>query len=134
MIEELILENYVHHLDGVQSGVSYYGSALSLESETAIKHYFSFENELDVETLEITVDGKVVIPIKNGSYYEIKVPDIPSQKLGESYEVKVGGITLDYGVFSYGALIMKKDDSYVALKNTIKAMYTYNQAAIEYMK
>ncbi len=131
LVEALDLSEYAYSIEGEQEGVSFYGAILSLKSETAIKLYFDFENEADVETLAITVDGKAVKPEKNGKHYEIKISDIPANSLGEMHEIKVGNLTLNYGAFSYGNVAM--GTSKENLKNTIKAMYAYNQAAIEYL-
>lgn len=132
VLPDVDFSGYAHTIEGEQEGVAYYGSAISLKSETAIKHYFYFENEADAKTLEITVNGEKVTPVKNGSYYEIKVSDIPAHKLHEMYEVKVGSITLNYGVFSYCAAAMS-NASNENLKNVGRALYAYNQAAIEYI-
>lgn len=124
------LTEYQHTLEGEQEGVSYYGSSLVLMSETSVKHYFYFENEEDVETLEITVDGEKVTPVKNGGYYEIKISDIPAHRLQKMHEIKVGGITLKYGAFSYGLIAMNGTKE--NLKNTVRALYAYNREALVY--
>ncbi len=61
--------------------------------------------------------------IEGGGLYELKISDIPAHKLSDIYEIKVGGLTLEFGVFSYGynAMSGTKD----TLKNVVKAMYAY---------
>ena len=78
----------------------------------------------------MTVNGQPVTAVKNGSYYEIKISDIAAHQLGNMYEIKVGGLTLSYGVFSYGNKAMSSSNE--NLKNTIKALYSYYQAAVTY--
>lgn len=81
------------------SPIAYYGSSLVLRSETAIRHYFSVdENQLQSEgrTLEDYTflcegpDGEFELtPAPNGSFYYVEIPNIPSAKLGETYTVRV---------------------------------------------
>lgn len=130
LLPEVDFSSYAHTTEGEEAGVTYYGSAISLKSETAIKHYFYFENEENIPT--ITVNGEEVTPVKNGGYYEVKVSDIPAHKLHETYEVKIGGFTLNYGVFSYCYAASSKatDQSLIDVAN---ALHAYNQAAINYI-
>ncbi len=91
-------------LEGEEEGITYYGTALSLETELAFKHYFIIDESVDVESLEITCDYPVTLR-KNGNLYELIISDIPAHKMGEgSLKVSLGGITLDYTIYSYGAL------------------------------
>ena len=91
-------------LEGEETGVTYYGTALSLETELAFKHYFIIDESVDIQNLEITCDYPVTLK-KNGSFYELIISDIPAHKMGEgSLKVSLGGITLDYTIYSYGAL------------------------------
>ncbi|MBQ8572329.1 MAG: hypothetical protein IJ451_02545 [Ruminococcus sp.] len=114
---------------GKEAGVSYYGSRLSLESETAIKHYFCIEDEANIP--EFKVNGVQVAAKKKGSYYEVKVSDILANNLNNEVVVTVGGFTLNYNAFSYGYLVMQGTDT--ELKNVVKALYAYNEAADAYM-
>ncbi len=91
-------------LEGEESGVTYYGTALALETELAFKHYFIIDESVDVDSLEISCVYPVALK-KNGSYYELVISKIPAHKMGEnSIKVTIGGITLDYTIYSYGAL------------------------------
>ncbi len=91
-------------LEGEETGVTYYGTALSLETELMFKHYFIVDESVDVESFEITCDYPTTLK-KNGNFYELIISDIPAHKMGEnSLKVAFGGITLDYTIYSYGAL------------------------------
>lgn len=131
LVETLDLSEYAFTTEGEQAGVGFYGAALSLESETAIKLYFSFDSEVDVENLEITVNDTAVEAKKNGKYYEVKISDIPANALDKAYVVKVGEYTVNYSVFSYGNLAMNTNKD--SLKNMVKAMYAYNQISKGYV-
>lgn len=125
--EDLVLGNYAYTLAGSEEGVSYRGSTLSLKSETAINHYFTVAEGVDVDALEVTVNGEPASLAKKGEDYVLKIEDIMAQNLDDNFTVQVGGITLEYGAFSYGntALGTSKD----TLKNLIRAMYIYNREA-----
>ena len=132
LVSDLDLSAYASTVSGEESGVSFYGGTLSLKSETAIKLYFEIDSSVDVDTLPITVNGENAEVTKNGKYYELKISDIPAHKLQEMYEVKVGGLTVNYGAFSYGNIAMGTDKD--VLKNTIKTLYAYNLAALDYLR
>ena len=130
VLADVELSKFDYKISGDQQGVSYYGSKLTLESETAIKHYFFIEDEENIPT--ITVNGTEIKAKKSGSFYEIKIADILAHNLDEDVVVKVGDLTLDYNAFSYGYLAMQSDDA--SIQNVIKALFAYNQAADAYIK
>ena len=111
-----IFDYYVY---GSEEGVSFYGGALSLKSETAIKLYFVVDGEIP----EVTVDGEPYELKKNGTLYELKIADIPAHRLGDFFEVKVGGLTVEYSTFSYAYAVTDTDNE--ALKDVMNAMYNY---------
>ncbi|MBE6734853.1 MAG: hypothetical protein E7563_05895 [Ruminococcaceae bacterium] len=128
LVEKLDLSAYNAIVEGSEEGVTFYGGTLSLKSETAIKLYFMVEG--DVSALTVTVNGEETELVKNGNLYELKISDIPAHLLGAMYEVKIGGLTLNYGAFSYGQLAMGTDKT--ELKNAIKALYAYYEKAAYY--
>ncbi len=123
------LSGYKATIAGEEEGVSFYGSALSLKSETAIKLYFKVDG--DASLLDVTVNGEAYTLTKNGNLYEIKISDIPAHLLTKMYEVKVGGITITYGAMSYADTALSTDKS--GLKNAVKALCLYAQAAENYL-
>ena len=129
VLKDADLSEFSYQLTGKENGVYYYGSKLTLESETAIKHYFYIVNEDNIPVF--TVNGVNVEAVKKGDYYEVKITDILAQNLDAPVVVTVGGITLDYNAFSYGYLAMQGDNA--ELQNVIKALYAYNQAADAYL-
>lgn len=131
LLKDVDLSSYAYKLEGEQKGVTYDSSSLLLKSETSIKHYFNFKNPEDIENLTITVDGKPTVPTQNIDYYNIKVSDIPAHKLQNMYVVQVGDLYLSYGVFSYGYIALNYSEN-EALKDTVRALYAYNQEAVKY--
>lgn len=128
VLADVDLSDYAYTVSGEQAGLSFYGANLSLESETAIKLYFTIEG--DASTLDMSVNGTPVTAEKNGSYYVIKISDIAAHQLGNMYEIQVGGLTLRYGAFSYGNKAMSGSNE--KLKDTIRALYAYYMAAVDY--
>ncbi len=128
--ENLDLSAYKFTLTGSEESIGYYGSSLSLKSETAIKHYFTAHDGVDISSLTVTVNGEDAELVQSGDKYVLMIDDILAQNLDDNFMVQVGGITLNYGVFSYGnkALGTSKD----VLKNLVRAMYAYNAEAEVY--
>lgn len=129
--EKLYLGEYEYKCYGSEEGVVYYGSSLSLKSETSIKHYFEVKEGIDISSLIVTVNGEPAELVASGDKYILKVTDIPAQNLDDMFIARVGGITLNYGALSYGNTAMgtAKD----TLKNLVRAMYAYNLEAEAYI-
>ncbi len=119
--------DYGYTLTGKEEGVTYYGSRLTLEGETLIKHYFYITTDV---IPEITVNGEKVEAEKKGDLYEVVIDGIVAQDLDEKFELKIGGLTLDYNAFSYGKLAAQGEDA--MLINVMNALYAYNQVANQY--
>ena len=132
VLPEVDFSGYARIEEGEQKGVSYYGASMSHRSTTAITLYYYFENPKDVETLDITVNGKKVIPQKNNSYYEIVIDGTPAQAYHLNHVVKIGGLTTYYNVFSYGASVQSSNNAPEKL-DLSKSMYVYNRELLEYM-
>ncbi|MBR3988810.1 MAG: hypothetical protein IKK10_05850 [Clostridia bacterium] len=124
-LKETDLSEYSYKLEGKEDGVTYYGSKLSLESETTLKHRFFIDDEENIPV--ITVNDEVVTAQKKDGYYEIKITGILAQELDEKIIVKVGGLTLDYNALSYAQLVMSGGNT--SLKNVMKALCVYNSEA-----
>ncbi len=111
--------------------IIYYGSSLSLKSETAINHYFILKDTTDADSLSVTVDGTDATLTKNGDFYTLSIKDIPAQNLQKDYLVQVGDVSLSYSVTSYGneAYNQGKD----ALVNVMYALSSYAESAQSYL-
>lgn len=125
------LSEYQYTVSGTDNGIRYSGSKLSLESETAVKHYFSLTGSKTIDQYTFTVNGQTVVPAKSGDLYCITVNSISAKNLSEKYAVKVGGLTLNYSAMSYANSAMTRT-SKAALQDVTKALYLYNQAALNY--
>lgn len=139
VLADVSLSEFESSVTGSEEGIEYYGSALSLESGTAIKHYFLIEEGTDIPDANVYyADGTPIGTYeltKNIDLYQLKFEDIYGQELDEMYIVEVGGITINYGAFSYGAKAMEQEGAkFDTMKNVVKALRAYNLAADTYLE
>ena len=128
VVDKADFTNYEYVLTDNDANVTYYGSKLTLETKTAVKHYFMVKEGKP----EFKVDGKVVDYNYANGLYEIVISDIIAQSLDEPIVVTVGDLTLNYNAFSYGYLAAKTQPDNTALNAVMDAMFAYNQAANSY--
>ena len=116
-------------LEGETAGVKYYGTALSLESELAFKHYFIIDSSVNVD--ELTIDCKYDAKLKkSGNLYELKISGIPAHQVATDVTVKLGNTSLTYSIASYGELIQNNGDT--ALWTVVSALTDYSFEASLY--
>lgn len=127
--EDIDFSDYGYVITDNDNNVDYYGSALSLESETTIKHYFKVENEEEIP--DFYVNGELAEVVKKNNLYEVKIKDIPAHRLDSEYVVTAGKLSVNYNALSYAGLAMQSGDE--TLKDAMKALYAYNIAAKEYI-
>lgn len=119
-------------LEGEVGSITYYGSTLSLKSELAMKHYFVVDEGVDVEAIDIVCDYPITF-VKNGNLYELIISNIPAHLMGEKISVTVNTLTLEYSIYSYGALAQNSGNT--ALWSVVSALATYaNEAALYAVK
>jgi|GEM_PF-7028447 len=118
------------------------GANLVLESETKMNLYFQTIEGVDIADLTFTVDGKAVKPVAASGYHMISIPNIISSDLDREYEITVSngttGGTIHISTFNYAATVMplpSEGTPYTAeVKDVLRAMYLYNQAANAYFE
>ncbi len=98
--------------------VEYIGSSLLLKSETTLRHYFNGE-----------VEGATK---KDDDLWYIDITDITADKLGTAQDTIYNGITISYSPLSYAYEVLKSETTSDSLKNLVKAMYLYYEAAYAY--
>ncbi len=125
---EVLLESYEPTSEGTTpSGVTLCGAALVLESKTTIKVYFGGAN---AATVSCTVNDKAVTQEKEGDYYVIAIENIAAQNLSDTYEIKIGGLTINYSALSYAyAVVSNINETDTDLINLVKYLYDYNLKA-----
>ncbi len=130
MIVPIDFTNFDYTLSGEEAGVTYYGTALSLKSELAIKHYFIIDEGVDVDALALscTYDTEIA---KNGNLYEVKISGIPAHKLNEDITLSVGGLELQCDPIGYyGKNAENSGDA--DLYNVMNALAAYAACAEDY--
>lgn len=130
-VTESFVADYEYMLSDKDSGIDYKGSKLTLESTTAIKHYFMLTDDKTIDDYTFTVNGETVMPTKSGDMYYVTVSNISAQNLGTDYAVKAGGLRLTYSPMSYTYSALTQTDK-TTLQDVTRALYLYNQAAVEY--
>lgn len=121
-------------VEQLNDGIIYYGTALSLKSETAVKHYFIIDEEVvDVDSLDILCpQGYDVEFKKNGNLYEIKICDIPANKLGDNLHIYLDDYVRVVYMPSYSYGYAAQNSGNVELCNVAIALYDYYIQADRY--
>lgn len=110
-----------------------------LESETTLKVYFEPCEGVEAGTLKFTVDGKDVEAAASGEYLVIAVTDIKANELNTDFTISVSsngqGGEFKTSVYGYCYRVLKGADGEFTdeLKNTVKALYCYSEAAQKYI-
>ncbi len=146
VMDDVAFETYKGKVIGSDAveGINYYGSSLVLQSDTTLRNYFQLEDGYDIADYQFYMQGADGIdnnlePEKaDSSIYYIDINNVKAYELGDNYNIYVKKksdetteMMIEYGAFVYARYVYRySDDS--ALKNLMKAMYHYNNAAIEY--
>jgi len=121
------LEKYASVKGGSDDNATIVGASLILESKTRIHVYFKSTGQIQcfVNGNEVTAqavegqDGLYVIAI-----------EVLAQNLDDMFEIQIGGLTLNYGAFTYIRNCIDVVDA--PLYNTLQALYDYGMAANNY--
>ncbi|MDE6520899.1 MAG: hypothetical protein K2K91_10685 [Ruminococcus sp.] len=119
------LKKFEKQISGeLPDGITYYGSSLLLESNTTVRHYFKVAEGTDVREYDFSA-------YKNGYYYT-DIPNISASNLGTPQTTKIGDYIMSYSPMSYAYDVLNSDTASDNLKNLVKVLYLYNQAAEAY--
>lgn len=127
------------------SGISYYGSSLVLESDTALRNYFKLSDGHNIDDYTFYVldaDGNknILTPKQSDTaLYYVDICNVKANELADNVNIYIqnnGSSTdktmmLEYGAYVYARYVDKYLDN-AALKNLMTAMYHYCNAATEY--
>ena len=119
------LSGYVMTKSGtLPDGITYYGSSLLLESETAVRHYFKVAEGTDLTGYDL---------IEKDGYYYTEDRNIPAGSLGVTRTGTVGGCGIAYSPMCYARAVLGSDSANQNLKTLMKALYLYDAAAQAYL-
>ena len=125
------------------AGVEYAVSNLRLLSDTAIRHHFALDasavEKVNAGTIKFElVEGDArneLKPVVNGNKAYVEIDKVYAEDLDKVYEVVVTDtetnktMTIEYSALSYGYTVMNSDKATDEIKEVVKAMLVYNQAA-----
>ena len=131
------VSGYAYSVNGLPEGISVVGTNLALESDTTLRIFFQLESGKSIGDYTFTLDNKEVVPVAYSRYYAIAIPNIPAPKLGVAHKITVSdgnsiGAITNLSALSYVHTALVSDRASASLKNAMKALYVYNQAAIAY--
>ncbi len=113
---------------------------LTLESETTLTLGFTLGTDVSVDNLTFRMGEEVVQPIDKGGYVCVVIDGIAADNLDNDYVVTVDDgkdvLTVTYNPMTYCYNVLKSDNSDKVtddLKNVVRALYLYNQAANAYL-
>lgn len=128
------------------TGITCSSSALILESETTIRHYFKVDDGYSIDDYEFKCkynsEEKIAKPkeiVKNNvTYYYIDTQNTRAYNLNQNMVVTIqkkgqtGEMILTYGAFSYADLVSQMTNPDKKLVDVTKAMYWYWKNARAY--
>ncbi len=122
---------------GSVEGLSYLGGSMELNSDTSLRIYFSLEEGHKISEYSFTVNNEPAdAELRSGNQYYVTLNNIAAKDLGKAITVTTEKgddmLTVIYYPLSYAYTALSSDKTGDAIKNTCRALYLYNQAAIAY--
>jgi hypothetical protein len=133
---------------GSVDGLTYYGSTLILDSETAVRFYFKLAEGKNIADYSFTYrisDGTVdksLNPVYNEAQdmYYVEISNIKANSLIRDYTVSVtkadssseGTLSITYGPMTYANNMYSKTTAKEGTQTLMKALYYYYYAAVAY--
>ena len=111
-------------------GIKYAGSSLILKTETTYRMYFTVTDQAKLDSLTVTLDGKTLSYVKNGSYVYYEIANIPAAKVVSDYTLTFGDLTVTANAGEYMSKALAGSSE--TLKETMTALYWYTKAAQTY--
>ena len=126
---EFTIEHNAPVSSDLPEGVTFEGASLSLESETRLSLYFKNISGNDVT---FKLGDKSIEPVENSGYLQINITGIKADQLSQDFTITVGDSgSVTYSPMNYCKTVLEGNYSN-SLKNTVKALYKYSQAADSY--
>lgn len=114
------------------------GATLSLKSETTLSLYFDTDTQLDFSCEENEQEYDVET-VKNGKYQVARIRGISSKKLKAGFTLTVNEKgtenslgTIAYSPMTYCSRVLSDDSQLDSLKDLVRALYLYADAADKY--
>ena len=115
-------------VDALPKDVTFDGATLSLKSKTTLSLCFTSSKDLT-----LNCDGREYEIEHVGDIYVIRIRNISAAELGRDFTVTVNGTgSVTYSPLTYCYAAVTSDTASDKLKNTVKALYKYYEAAEDY--
>ena len=117
-----------YSVTSLPDGVTLAGTSIYLKSGTTLSLYFKNTSGNDVS---FKLDGKPILPKENNGFLQIDITDIKAVELMNDFTISVGESgTVKYSVMNYCQSVAQTGTE--NLRNVVKALYKYAQAAKDY--
>ena len=130
---------YTYTPNAKETKVQFAGANLSLLSTTTLRMYFKI-TDVDVANVSFTYGENTLEKTQSGDYYYVELVGIPASKLDDDCVVTVNDGTNSFDVtytpMAYCANVINRETTETrteSLKNLMKALVVYNQAADAYI-
>ena len=138
-VDDVTIGEYTYTPNANETKVQFAGANLSLLSTTTLRMYFRLSN-VDVANVTFTYGGNTLEKTQSGDYYYVELVGIPASKLDDDCVVTVNDGTNSFDVtytpMAYCANVVNRETTETrteSLKNLMKALVVYNQAADAYI-
>ena len=133
---------YDSSMSNLPDGLEFSSASLTLETNTTLNLYFTDNTGKKITFKLVDGDKETVLkPSGSGNRKQIKIKNIPADRLNDDFTVKiiVTGDSTEYSVtyspmmYAYNVFSREVTETRTpALKDLIKAIYLYNEAAVAY--
>ncbi len=125
------LDDYKSTTSGrIPDDIQITSATLVLDSKTAFRVYFTAENGLEGHAF--TLDEIAVTPQPKGEKFYVEVNNIAANDLKKEHALKIDkNYTITFSALTYVYNVLEKSND-EALRNAVKALYMYSQAADAY--
>ena len=125
------------------AGLTFSNVSLTLETNTTLNLYFTDNTNKNI-TFKLVNGTKetTITPVVSGGQKLIKISNIPANRLADDFKIKIvveGDSTeyfVTYSPMNYAYNVINREENEVRtpeLKNLMKALYLYSEAAKAYM-
>ena len=113
-----------YDVSNLPEGTTYAGATLSLKAETTLSLYFKSSSKLS-----FSCDGYTVQPVTSGDYQIARIRGIKANDIDDVFTLNVSGATVSFSPMNYCKEMLADNAQDDNLKNALKALYWYWDAA-----
>ena len=118
-----------YDVSNLPESTTFEGATLSLKTETTLSLYFKSSS-----TLSFSCGDYKVETVKSNGDQIARIRGIKAKNIGNTFSLNVNGATVTYSPLNYCEEMIADDTQDEKLKNALKALYLYWQAADRYFE